>query len=64
MLGVVDGEIGGRGWPGGGIVSPVMGAYGPTCGAIGDDADCCTEAAAGTAATAAADAGCDGGVLP
>jgi hypothetical protein len=64
MLGVVDGESGGRGWPGGGIESPVREAYGPTCGAIEDGAGCCAEAAAGAAATPAAAAGCGGGVLP
>jgi hypothetical protein len=65
MLGMVDGEIGGSGWPGGGIVSPARGAYGPTCGAIEAGAACCNGmVVAGTAATATADVGCAGGVLP
>lgn len=65
MLGIVDGEIGGKGWPGGGIASPARGAYGPTCGAIEAGEVCCDgEVATGTAATATADVGCGGGVLP
>jgi hypothetical protein len=62
MLGIVDGEIGGRGWPGGGIASPARGAYGPTCGAIETGAVCCDgTVVAGTAVTATADVGCGGG---
>jgi hypothetical protein len=40
MDGVLDGEMGGRGWPGGGIESPARVAYGPTCGAIEDGVGC------------------------
>lgn len=64
MLGVVDGEIGGRGWPGGGIESLARVAYGPTCGAIEDGVDCWGLAEGGVAAAVVAAVDGGGGVLP
>jgi hypothetical protein len=60
MVGIVDGEIGGSGCPGGGIDSPARAAYGPTCVAIGAVVGCC--AAANEGCVVAGVAG--GGVLP
>lgn len=62
-LGIAEGVSGGRGWPGGGIVSPASAAYGPTCGAIDEAAGCWGWGDDGVAAMAAG-VDCGAGVLP
>lgn len=64
MDGVVEGEMGGKGWPGGGIESPARVAYGPTCGATEDGVGCWERAEGVVAATAVAAVDCGSGVLP